>query len=159
MLRHVPVRAGQAHSVVGIVGAAAPDLRAAQYPAVAVAHGLGPHAGEIRAGLGIREELREQLLAREDLRDVPLQESRGSVSEHRRRADAEGRAPGDAEVRQHEVPGRLVECSLVRGLEALAAVVDRPGDAGVPGVVEPALEPALGGDPLGGLVRAAAEDR
>src|SRR6185503_15158086 len=36
VLRHVPGRAGEAHPGVGVVGAAAPDLRAVEDPAVAV---------------------------------------------------------------------------------------------------------------------------
>ena len=50
---------------------------------------------------------------------------------------------GDAEVGQEEAGGLLQEGLLVLAGEALAAVLGRPGDAGVAGLEQPALEGAL----------------
>ena len=152
VLGHVPVGAGQAHAGVGVVGAAAPDLRAGEDPAVAVAHRLGAHPGEIGPGVGIGEELRDDEVARQHLRDHPAEELRRGVGQHRRGAHPERGSPGDAEVGQEEAGGLLQEGLLVLAGEAPAAVLDRPGDAGVAGLVQPALEGALAGQLLGRLL-------
>ena len=71
VLLDVPVRAGQAEPVVGTPRARAPDLRPAEQPLVAVAHGRRPCAGGVGRAARFGQELHEDVLALEDRRDVP----------------------------------------------------------------------------------------
>ena len=96
----VPVGAREAHAVVGVVRRAGPDLRAGEDPPVAVAHRARAHAREVGAGLGLREELHEQLVAREHPRDVAGEELRRRVAQHRLPARAERDPAGRPEVGQ-----------------------------------------------------------
>ena len=57
VLRHVPIGARQAHAVVGVVRAAAPDLRAVEDPAIAVAGRTRRDARQVGARARLGEEL------------------------------------------------------------------------------------------------------
>ena len=122
---------------------------------VAVAGGPRADPGEVRTGLRLGVELAPDLLAREDLRDVPLEERRRRVPQQRAGDRSERDAAGDAEVGRDVVGGLLAERPLVGGREPSAAVLGRERDPGVAGVEEPALQGAGGGDVVGGLVAAA----
>ena len=97
---------------------------------------LGPRAGagEVGAGVGLREALAPDLLGREDLVEVPLLLRVGAVDDDRRAGHAEA---DHADVRRRRGGGHLlVEDRLVAVGRARAAVLLRPGQAGVAGVVE-----------------------
>ena len=141
VLGRVPVSPGQAHAVVRVVGATAPDLGPVEDPPAAFrANGLRPHAGQVRARLGIGEELHEQLIPGEHPRNVPRQQDGRAVNEHRLGAHAERGGAGHAEVGEPEIPCLGAKGVLVLAGQSLAAVLGGPGDARVARLVELALQ-------------------
>src|SRR5581483_12281124 len=107
---------------------------------VAAAVGAGPHAGEVGAGARLREPLAPDLLRAENPAQVaPLLLLR-PVRDDRRPGHAE---TDDAEVRGSLGDRRLLEEDrVVAERRAGAAVLLRPGQPRVPGVVElPAPRP------------------
>ena len=130
----IPVRAGQAHGVVGPVPAGRPDLRAVQDPRVAVTHRRRDGPGEVRAPARLRQVLGPELLAPEDGRQVSELLLLGAVLEERHGHLAQRRA----EELRHFVGRRLlVEDPLVGCREAPSPVLGRPRDPGEPSGVQP----------------------
>ncbi len=127
VLRHVPVRPGQAQAPVGPPRAGGPDLRAVEHPLVAVADGGGQRAGHVRAAARLGQELHPDLLALEDggevaqllLLGAELEQDGGARRERRRLEPGRVLVAGQL----------LVERPLVRRGQALAAVLGRDADA------------------------------
>ena len=141
VLGDVPVGAGQAHGVVGVVRRRAPDLRAVQDEDVAVAVGAGEAAGQVGAAAGLGEELHPQLLALQDRGEVARFCSWVPKST---RVAAEDAQRGHVEREGHVVRARLLgEGALVLGAEAQAAVLGREADPGEPAVPQRALQLTL----------------
>src|SRR5207302_303900 len=124
--------------VVAVMRAGGPDLLAVEHPLVAVANRARLQAGHVRAGAGLAEQLAPHLVGPQHLGDVALLLRLGAVGEDRGRAHPEA---DREDAGEQLVVGRLfVEGALVLVGQAVAAVLDRPGDAGEPTVVQPGLE-------------------
>ena len=72
------------HPAVGEVGERVPHLLAVDDPLVAVAHGPGAEAGEVRAGAGLAEQLAPRLLAGEHRAQEALLDLVAAVGDDRR---------------------------------------------------------------------------
>ncbi len=143
VLGDVPVCSGQAQSPVGEVRVGAPDLLTVEDPLVAVLGGRSPGPGEVRTRRRLGEELADERVTRQHLRDEAPEEFRRGVRQHGGDAHPEGRPGQHAEVGRDVAVRLLVEDRLERGRQPAAAVLLRPGDPGVAAVEEGALQGAV----------------
>ncbi len=92
MLGGLGVGAGEEDAVVGAVCVAGPDLLAVHHPLVAVELGAGSERGEVRAGVGLAEELAPDLLAPQQRpkEALPLPVAPGGEDGGRRPPDPDG---------------------------------------------------------------------
>ncbi len=111
--------------VVGVLDEAGPHLLAVDDVLVAVPHGAGPQAGQVRAGVGFGVPDREVQLTLEDLGQKLELLLVGPVL-HERRAD---RVDGENRDRRAGDAGLVAEDQLVHHRAGLAAVLLRPADA------------------------------
>ena len=103
--------------------------------------------GEVAAGVRLAEELAPDLVAGEDRRQEPALLRLGAVRDQRR-ADV---VDADAvhQLRRARARQLLVEDRLLRRRRAAPAVLARPEEADVAGVVEPPLPVAQEGELVG----------
>jgi hypothetical protein len=133
--------AGEQDRVCCQLGPAGPDLLALDAPPAVHLGGGGAQRGQLRARLRLGEQLAPDLLAGEDRSKVPLLLVGG--------AELDDRGPGEVLADDVEPLGGigpiefLVEDRTQLGVRAAAAVLLRPGQPGIPGVVEQPLRGAL----------------
>src|SRR6266508_1434320 len=129
--------AGEQDRVRRQLGAAGPDLLALDPPAALDLRGPGPQRCEVRARVGFGEQLAPDLLAGEDRTQVtPLLRLCAEVDDGRAgEVLADGvepfRGSGQVALLAEDRPHPLVQ--------ALSAVLARPGEAGVPALVDHGL--------------------
>lgn len=139
MLGDIPVRAGQAHPEVGVVGAATPDLRAFDDPVVSLADGRGGDTGEVRTRCRLREELDPQSVAREHGRYVTALQILRAVGENGVQTNGSGDGTGNAKIGQHVADSLFFEGQLVIRAQPPAPIGRRDGDPAIARLVELAL--------------------
>src|SRR5690606_37203559 len=115
--------------IVGDVRVARPGLLAVDDQPVAVDHGFGLHARQIRAGVRLGEALAPDLFAAQDRREVALLLLLGAVR-HQRRAGVVEPAEQGAGFRRTGANRFLDPDRLHRRRQAAAPVLDRPTEAG-----------------------------
>ena len=131
------IGAGQQHHPVGDLREAGPDLLAVDHVVVAVLHGPGLEAGQVRSRVRLGVALAPDLLAGEDLLEVPLLLGLAPVRDDRGAGhpDAE-----NVERRRRPVEDQLlVEEELLHPAQAAPAVLLRPRQAEQPRLVEAPL--------------------
>jgi len=146
VLGRVGVGPHQQFAVVGHVRPGAPDLLAAHDVLVALPHGPGGQRGQVGAGAGLGEALAPDAVAAENPRQVVTPLLLGALG-HEGRAGVGVAHEDDADVGRTRGGVLLLEDQLLRDGQAAAAVLDRPVEAGVPGLVQPALPPGVVGPP------------
>ena len=150
VLGSIGVGAGQAQAPVGELGVGGPHLLAAEPPAAVGGGGPGGEGGQVAAGVGLAEQLAEQLFGGEDRREPALFLLVGAVGQDggadQVNADAADQLRGSG-------PGQLfLDDVVVHWAGASAAVGDWPGDADEAGFGEGRLPLAEVGDLFGQVV-------
>ena len=126
MLRDVGVGAGQEHAEVGVLAARGPHLLAVDDPLVAVLDGPGLQAGQVRARLGLAEELAPGLLPGDDVPHVEVDLLLGAVGGDGGGGQQQAQPGGRAE--RAEVGDLLLHEDDVGAGHALAVgVLGQPG--------------------------------
>jgi hypothetical protein len=134
VLRDARVGAGEQHHPVRDLREAGPDLLPVDDEVVTVPHGPGLEGREIRARIGLGVALAPDLLAGQDLLEVPLLLRVGAVRDDRRAGHPEAE---DVERRRRPMEHQLlVEEELLHPREPAAAVLLRPREPEEPGLVE-----------------------
>ena len=122
----VRVGAGQQDRPVAVLGPRGPHLLPVHHEHVPVPDGPGGQSGQVRAGVGLGEELAPHLLAPEHGSQVAVLLLLGAVGDQGRPAHADPhREHADRHV---EAGDLLVEDGLAPGRVAPSAVLDGPGD-------------------------------
>ena len=125
---------------VGDVRVRRPDLLPVEHEAVAVAARGGADAGEVRAGVRLREPLAPDLVGRQQRLEVARLLLLGPAADDRRPRHPEADHP---DVRRRLGPRLLLEVDrLEAGRQPPAAVLRRPRDPDPAAVVERAAPPA-----------------
>ena len=141
------VVAGEEKPPAGVVAAARPDLLAGHVPLVAVARRARREAGQVGAGVGLREELAPDLLAGGDLREPARALFGRAVREHGR-TDEFGADEVRIEVGDRERSELLADDGHLRRRRREPAVFARPRRYGETGRRERGEEAS----PLGEIV-------
>ena len=135
---------------VGDLRVGRPELVAGDDVVVAIAHRTRTQRREVGSGAGLGEALAPHVFAPEDARQVPgplLGRALGGDG----RTGVQGADEVAAHVRCARPFGLLEEDQLLGGARTASAVLGRPGDACVAGVLQPALPGGVVGT-LGGPV-------
>ena len=129
--------AGEQDRVRCQLGAAGPDLLALDAPAAVHLGCGGTQRGQVGARLRLGEQLAPELVAGEDRSKVALVLVRGAELDDRGTGEV---LADDVEPFRRTCPIEfLVEYRAQLGVHAAAAVLLRPGQAGIPGVVKQPL--------------------
>ena len=138
VLGHVRVGPDEHLLVIGDLGVARPELHAVHHEVVAVALGRGPEGREVGAGIGLREALAPDGFAAQDRREPPGLLLIGAAGDER--------GPRVAHAHEQRVHmgdpgprGLLVPDHLPGQGEPTPAVLTRPADPGVAGLVQRSL--------------------
>ena len=129
VLGHVGIGAGDDDAVVAVVRARGPHLLAVDHPTLAVPLGPRADAGHVGARRRLGEQLAPHFLAVQRRLDVALEMLGRGIGHHGGDAHAQ---PDVEEAQRHQVVRLfLLVDHLQDGRAAAAAILLRPGDAGV----------------------------
>ena len=150
VLGRVGIGASHQDAPVAVAPAAAPHLLAVDHEVVAVELGSGGQAGQIAACARLAEQLAPHVVGPQRGSEVPFLLLVGAEAEQRAGSQHQ---PDHVEHRRHACQRTLVlPRRVVFGGEAAAAVLDRPMDARVPGVVDRSLPGNRVADQSGGQI-------